>query len=122
VDAGDGGGAAQRAALESLCRSYWAPLYAFVRRRRWSAGGFGRLTPGGLGQGANDANPPQRASVATWRVANRNREFQPSFDYTMQYTTLSVTGELLGGGAGEARRQFHQVNLAVDEPYEDLPE
>jgi RNA polymerase sigma-70 factor (ECF subfamily) len=31
--AGDGSGAGARAAIEELCRAYWYPLYAYVRRQ-----------------------------------------------------------------------------------------
>ena len=31
--AGDAGPVESRAALDSLCRTYWLPVYAFVRRR-----------------------------------------------------------------------------------------
>jgi RNA polymerase sigma factor (sigma-70 family) len=33
LDAGNGRGPADAAALEDLCRAYWTPLYAFLRRR-----------------------------------------------------------------------------------------
>jgi len=33
ADAGDGSSPRSREALETLCRSYWAPLHAYVRRR-----------------------------------------------------------------------------------------
>jgi len=34
---GEGGGSRARGALEELCRAYWYPLYAFVRRRGYSS-------------------------------------------------------------------------------------
>ena len=37
LSAGDPGSPQAAAALETLCRAYWYPLYAYIRRRGYSA-------------------------------------------------------------------------------------
>lgn len=44
--AGHGGSSAAREALEQLCRTYWYPLYAFVRRRGYDSEEAKDLTQG----------------------------------------------------------------------------
>src|ERR1041385_6743159 len=61
LSAADGGSPESAAALEALCRSYWHPLYAFVRRRGYSPHDaqdltqafFGRLLEKGMVRGVD---------------------------------------------------------------------
>lgn len=46
VQAARGQGAPARLALDSLCRTYWYPLYAYVRRRGFSPADAEDLTQG----------------------------------------------------------------------------
>ena len=44
--AGDSGGPGAREALDALCRTYWPPIYAYLRRRGWDARQAEDLTQG----------------------------------------------------------------------------
>lgn len=76
--------AAGTAALEELCRTYWFPVYAFLRRRGHAAadaqdltqGFFARLLEQGWLQGADAARGRFRTFLLTLLTRHAAREFE----------------------------------------------
>ena len=94
VEAGHGGGSKAADALETLCRTYWYPLYAYVRRKGHDADGAADLVQGFF------ASLLERRAVATAdRDRGRFRAFLlASLDHFLANEWRRATAQKRGGG------------------------